>query len=136
MNKQGWNKKTLMRYALLQIPGILLAGMTLWFLHNFFGISHRLARFLFLLWLAKDALMFFFVWPAYQVNEGDGWYSLVGLQGVTRDALRPEHAEGYIRIQGVLWKARLDNGHRPIKPGTKVVVVGRQGIKLTVRSQS
>ncbi|WP_156932926.1 NfeD family protein [Desulfonatronum lacustre] len=126
----AWSRKTLLRYALFQVPGIILVGVFLWVLHALLGVSARIAWVLLLLWLVKDALMFFFVWPAYQGSEGDGWYSLVGLRGEVRRPLRPE---GYIRIRGVLWKARAEDQTAQIPPGTQVDVVGRDGIQLIVR---
>lgn len=129
-NASSWSKKTLLRYALFQIPGIILVVVVLWVLHALLGISARTAGTLLLLWLAKDALMFFFVWPAYQGSEGDGWYSLIGMRGEVRRPLRPD---GYIRIRGVLWKARAEDDTAEIPPGTQVDVVGRDGIQLIVR---
>ncbi|WP_031386186.1 NfeD family protein [Desulfonatronum thiodismutans] len=115
---------------MFQVPGIILVGIVLWVLHAFLGVSARIAWALLLLWLAKDALMFFFVWPAYQGSEGDGWYSLIGLRGEVRRPLRPD---GYIRIRGVLWKARAEDEAANVLPGTQVDVVGRDGIQLIVR---
>lgn len=132
-NKPTWTRKTLLRYAILQIPGIILVGIVLWGVHGVLGVSAGTVWGLFLLWLAKDALMFFLVWPAYQGSEGDGWYSLIGLRGEVTRPLRPE---GYIRIRGVLWKARAEDETAEIPPGTKVDVVGRDGIQLIVRPRS
>ncbi|SDB60005.1 NfeD-like C-terminal, partner-binding [Desulfonatronum thiosulfatophilum] len=129
-NQPTWDRTTVLRYALMQIPGVALVGAGLWFLHSVLGLSERSAWMLMLLWLAKDTLMFFFVWPAYQANVGDGWYSLVGLRGEVRGEMHPE---GYIRIGGVLWKAKADPKTCPIPPGTVIEVVGREGIKLIVR---
>jgi membrane protein implicated in regulation of membrane protease activity len=129
-NNPSWSRKTLLRYVLFQVPGIILVVVVLWMLHSLLGVSARIAWTLLLLWLAKDALMFFFVWPAYQGSEGDGWYSLIGLRGEVRRPLRPD---GYIRIRGVLWKARAEDEAANIPPGMQVDVVGRDGIQLIVR---
>lgn len=129
--RPGWDGATVLRYAVLQIPGILLCAMVLWIVHSVLGIiSGKLAWLVLLLWIIKDSLLFFLVWPAYQAGEGDGWYSLVGLLGEVRRELHPE---GYVRVGGVLWKAKADPGQCPIAPGTRVEVVGREGIKLLVR---
>ncbi|WP_045223079.1 NfeD family protein [Desulfonatronum thioautotrophicum] len=130
IKKPTWTRKTLLRYGMLQIPGILLIGMVLWTGYYVLGISGRTIWTLFLLWLIKDTVMFFFVWPAYQVSEGDGWYSLNGLRGEVRKPLQPE---GYIRIRGVLWKAKCEDTSAIIPAGTQVDVVGREGIVLIVR---
>jgi membrane protein implicated in regulation of membrane protease activity len=129
----NWNRKTLFRYSLIQIPGVLFAGAILWVLHNHLGLSQSMAWAILLLWLAKDVLLFFFVWPAYQGSEGDGYYSLVGLHGEVANTLNPE---GYVRIRGILWKARTEQKNKMLPTGTKVVVVGRDGIELIVRSHS
>ncbi|WP_459938008.1 NfeD family protein [Desulfonatronum parangueonense] len=129
-NQPSWDRITVLRYALMQIPGIVLVAAALWFMHGVFGLPERSAWTLLLLWLVKDSLMFFYVWPAYQGSQGDGWYSLVGMHGEVRGELHPE---GYIRIGGVLWKAKADPKSCPILPGTKIEVVGREGIKLLVR---
>mgnify|MGYP001770772156 FL=1 len=53
--------------------------------------------------------------------------SLVGERGVAVTDLNPE-GEG--RVQGIIWRAESRGG--PVKAGTRVVVVGRMGLKLIV----
>lgn len=132
LQKPTWNRKTVLRYVALQLPGIVLVSTILWGMHAVFGISERMVWALLLFWIVKDTLLFFFVWPAYQVIEGDGWYSLNGLRGEVRKPLQPE---GVIRIRGVLWKARVEDELAVIPAGTQVEIVGREGIRLIVRSR-
>ena len=53
--------------------------------------------------------------------------SLVGERGVAVTDLNPE---GEVRVQGIIWRAESRGG--PVKAGTRVVVVGRMGLKLIV----
>jgi len=131
LQKPTWNRRTVLRYTMLQLPGVVLVGMVLWGVHAISGISERMTWALLLFWIIKDTLLFFLVWPAYQVTDGDGWYSLNGLRGEVRKALQPE---GVIRIRGALWKARVENESEVIPVGTQVEIVGREGIRLIVRS--
>lgn len=129
MHAHGWRRSTLIRYALFQIPGIGLAGCAFWLLHALFGVRPMLCWTGMVLWVLKDMVLFFFVWPAYQSDQDDGPHALVGLHGVSREALHPE---GYIRLCGVLWRARSAEDV-PIPPATRVLVVARQGLTLIVR---
>jgi membrane protein implicated in regulation of membrane protease activity len=129
MQAHGWSRSTLIRYALLQLPGIGLAGCVVWILHVLFGLSLMLCWIGMGLWVLKDVVLFFFVWPAYQSGQEDGPHTLIGLHGVSREALHPE---GYIRLYGVLWRAKSVGGV-PIPPATRVLVVARQGLTLIVR---
>lgn len=129
MHSHGWHRTTLIRYALFQLPGIGLAGYTFWILHVLLGLSPILCWIGTGLWVLKDVALFFFVWPAYQSDQDEGPYALVGLHGESREALNPE---GYIRLRGVLWRAKSADGI-PIQPASRVLVVARQGLTLIVR---
>jgi membrane protein implicated in regulation of membrane protease activity len=129
MHPQGWHCSTLIKYALFQLPEIGLAGYAVWTLHVLFGLSPMLCWIGMGLWMLKDVVLFFFVWPAYQNGQDDGPHALIGQQGESREALNPE---GYIRLCGVLWQAKSAEGI-PIQPATRVQVVARQGLTLIVR---
>ncbi len=129
MHTHGWRRSTLIKYALFQLPGIGLAGCAIWILHVLFGLSLMLCWIGMGLWVLKDMTLFFFVWPAYQNGQDDGPYALIGLHGESREALNPV---GYIRLCGVLWRAKSAEGI-PIPPATRVLVVARQGLTLIVR---
>ncbi|MBM3167142.1 MAG: hypothetical protein FJZ94_06825 [Chloroflexi bacterium] len=53
--------------------------------------------------------------------------SLVGCEGVVTRSLNPE---GYVKIQGVLWKATCAEGY--LEAGTEVMVHAVDGLKLLV----
>jgi len=60
MQAHGWSRSTLIRYALLQLPGIGLAGCVVWILHVLFGLSLMLCWIGMGLWVLKDVVLFFF----------------------------------------------------------------------------
>ncbi len=55
---------------------------------------------------------------------------LIGQVGVTRSALAPK---GTVQVGGELWTARAEDDGQPIPAGTRVQVLGMDGIHLRVR---
>jgi membrane protein implicated in regulation of membrane protease activity len=53
--------------------------------------------------------------------------SLIGCEGVVTSPLNPK---GYVKVQGVLWKATCAEGY--LDDGTEVVVLEVDGLKLLV----
>lgn len=132
MHRRGWSRQALVRYILLQIPAALLAGFVLLLLHRWAGLAPWIAWLLLSLWIAKDIVLFFFVWPAYETGSDGSSHSLQGAQGIVRERLDPY---GTVRLQGQIWKARVVEGSSPVEPGERVTVLGREGLRLTVRSE-
>ncbi len=59
-----------------------------------------------------------------------GLESLIGRIGVARTDINPS---GNVQVGGELWTAELEAGAKPIPAGTRVLVIGKQGIHITVR---
>jgi membrane-bound serine protease (ClpP class) len=57
---------------------------------------------------------------------------LVDMKGMTGEAIEDMRPDGMVKIRGELWSARSVSGD--IAGGTKVVVVARNGLKLSVRT--
>jgi membrane-bound ClpP family serine protease len=115
-------------YTLLQIPAALLVALLLWWARIKAGLDLWLAWIILVAWVAKDVVLFFFLWPAYDSDHED-YYSLSGLSGT---ALEPLDPEGTVRVRGQTWKARSDLT-QTIPAGRTVRVVDRQGLTLVVR---
>jgi membrane-bound serine protease (ClpP class) len=81
-----------------------------------------------LVWAAKDAILFPFVWRSYDTWGGNRRPS-IGSQGVAETSLSPS---GYIRLHGELWRAELAEGKEPISKGETVEVKAIQGLTLFV----
>jgi membrane-bound serine protease (ClpP class) len=67
------------------------------------------------------------VWQARRAPAFVGAESLVGAAGEAREELAPE---GLVFVAGALWKALATGG--PIHAGSRVRVVGRDGLQLKV----
>lgn len=121
--------RPLLRYALLQVPGALAAGVVLFGLVRGGGLEPRTAWVLFALWVAKDAVMYRFVRRALSGgNERVGAQALLGLEGIADGPLTPR---GRVRIRGESWGACSPPG-TAIASGTRVRVLAVSGLELQV----
>ena len=82
-------------------------------------------------WLAKDVVLFPFVWRAYDPDApGTAWRgAMIGERGIATERLDPA---GYVRVRGELWKAECLGGGPPIEVGRPVRVQCREGLTLYV----
>ena len=130
MIKTGWSPRAVLKYALLQIPAALLVALVLWWVRIKTGLDLWVVWTILIIWVAKDVVLFFFLWPAYD-NEHADYYRLSGLKGTVLGRLNPE---GTIRVRGQTWKARSDPP-QSIPVGTTVRVVEQHGLTLMVRPE-
>jgi membrane protein implicated in regulation of membrane protease activity len=80
-------------------------------------------------WVLKDALMFPFVWRAYDWERPGRSRSMIGERGLAKERLAPA---GYVQIHGELWRAvKMDDGP-PIEIGQSVKIVKMDGLTLFV----
>jgi len=123
----GVTTKIVLRYTLLQIPELILLIIVLIWLDLGFILSTGI----FILWLAKDIILFFFVWQAYDwQNKG----KYINLPEGEAEAVENLHPEGYVEVQGELWRARIKENTRPVAKGEKVKICDRRGLTLIVES--
>jgi membrane-bound ClpP family serine protease len=80
--------------------------------------------------VAKDVILFPFVWSAYDWDRQGEANSMVGRQGIVKERLAPS---GLIQIRGELWKAKVVGGSPPIEKGEAVRVEEMRGLTLLVR---
>jgi membrane protein implicated in regulation of membrane protease activity len=123
-------RRTVLRYLLYQTPGwalllLILIGMGRWTDLPSWVIWVVLA-----LWLAKDAILFPFVWRAYDRDRLEGLHSLVGFEGIVEERLAPS---GYIRVHGELWQAEIVDKGRPLEKGETVRIEAVRGLTLLVQ---
>jgi membrane-bound serine protease (ClpP class) len=85
-----------------------------------------------LIWIAKDIVLFFFTWRAYDTTAARPGRSMVGTRGVTQNRLAPS---GFIHVRGELWKAEVQRGGHPIERGETVKVQDIKGLTLIVRPE-
>lgn len=119
----------LLKYALLQIPGIVFVGALLFALWRWEVTSGRTAGSLLALWVAKDVAFYPLLRRAYEPSGAHGAARLVGRTGVARRRLAPR---GYVAVGGELWLAELRDRGAALAEGMPVRVVGGRRLTLIV----
>jgi len=124
----GPDARTLLRYALMQLPGIALAISAAVIARHSFDIGNRAAFLAVALWVLKDIAMFPLVWRAYAPGPQSGPFALDGRSGIAQERLAPA---GWVRIGPELWRARAVGNF--IEAGARVQVLSLDGFCLCVK---
>ena len=83
--------------------------------------------------MAKDAILYPFVWRSYNPSDPAALpYAMQNAKGV---AIEPINPSGLVRIWGELWRAELSRGARRIEKGETVRVNARHGLTLLVEPE-
>ena len=130
MKEVDWTARILVRYILLQVPGTALLVLILIQLRNWFDLPAWSVWGLVAISVAKDVILFPFVWSAYDWDRQGEANSMVGRRGIVKERLAPS---GLIQIRGELWKAKVVGGNPPIEKGEAVRVEEMRGLTLLVR---
>lgn len=133
LNSIQWSRGLVIRYILLQVPGLLIFGAFLYGLQQWIGFSSFLFWIFVGLWICKDGCLFPFVWSAYHKDDRAEIFSMVGLQGSVSEDLNPE---GLIRVRGEIWKARIEANQPFVFKGELVKVIDQEGLMLVVQAQN
>jgi len=124
----GNKRKAAAKYVVLQLPGKVLLLLVLLLLQRWLGWSWSAIGVIVGIWVAIDALLFPFVWRAYDPTAKGDQHSMIGLRGEVKKRLAPE---GTVLVRGELWRAEAAAG-ATIEPGESVEVVAREGLTLRV----
>ena len=130
MNNRRSSARILVRYTLLQLPGLALLILILILVQQWVALPTWIFWSSIAVWVAKDAILYPFVWRAYDQDRPQGANTMVGMRGIAKDRLAPS---GYIQIRGELWNAELMEGNPPIEKGEDVRVRGVRGLTLIVQ---
>ena len=117
------------RYLLFQIPSWILAALLLGALHRWLHVSLGVVIGLFVLYVAKDFMIYPYVREAYEPHNKTGAELLIGCIGLTKQRLDPE---GYVQVKGELWRAVADPPGKPIPPGQEVRIQAVSDLTLVV----
>jgi membrane protein implicated in regulation of membrane protease activity len=131
MKKPRWSRRSVLRYALFQIPDAVLLILILAVLKHWLNSPAWIMWGLVLFWLAKDILLFPFVWRAYDSTAMSGPQSMIDRRGVAEEQLSPT---GYIRVSDELWRVEVIGG-RVIEKGETVRIRGIRGLVLLVEPE-
>jgi membrane-bound ClpP family serine protease len=124
--------RTFVRYLVFQIPGWLFLALFLGFLVEKTAFPVWITVGFFVVWVLKDFAIYPIVRQAYETNVRTGSERLIGAKGVTQETLAPK---GYIKVQGELWKARVEDHNQPIAKNTEVRVKGTDRMTLLVEEE-
>ena len=123
---------TLVKYLLFQLPGWVLAAVILSGLRYWVGIPGWVALGLFVLWVAKDLVMYPLLRTAYESGVKTGAEQLIGTRGVAQSELSPRV---YVHVRGELWQAEVKPSDDPLAPGSPVKVLAAEGMTLIVKAE-
>ena len=126
--KRGWTTRIVLRYALFQVPGVLVLVGVLLVLKPWVELPSWLCWGLVGLWILHDAVMFPFVWRSYDPQPVDN-SALVGASAVAVERLAPK---GYVQVCGERWQAELQGDAQSVDAGARVQVQGIRGLTLLV----
>lgn len=124
--------RVIVRYALFQIPALVLLILILILIRRWVHLPGWLFWGSIAVWLVKDAILFPFVWRAYDRNRFKQLEGLVGTEGIAEERLAPT---GYIRVHGELWQAEVVRADIIIEKGEPVRIRGIKGLRLQVEKR-
>jgi len=133
MNKHGWSTRVVVRYALLQLPALVLLALFLFIVRQWVDVPIWLIWSIVGLWVTKDVILFPLTWRSYDQRRLGRADSMVGLRGIAQDRLAPT---GHVEVHGELWQAEVTEGGPPIEQGEEVRVQGIRGLTLIVQPEN
>lgn len=129
MRRTRPDRRVALRYAALQIPGQVFVGLLAVAAWEWLGAPAWLAWGVPLFWVVKDALLFPFLWRAYEPDDPSAPGGLVGTTAVAEEPLAPC---GWVRVGPELWRAELVDGAIAAPRGASVRIVRVDGLVLGV----
>jgi len=109
---------------------ILLVAAVLWLLPHFFNVNIPLwgLAILMIALAIYSGVMYRFGRQTFFIRPKVAAENIIGSEGIVTRPLAPE---GYIKVQGVLWKAICNESELGV--GDEVEVVGMEGLRLIVK---
>ncbi|MFZ7110699.1 MAG: NfeD family protein [Desulfatiglandales bacterium] len=129
MKRPGVSARVVLKYSLLQIPGIVLVILILVLLQRWVTLPAWLFWTIVCVWIAKEVIFFPFVWRAYDSRGEEKGDDMIGQRGIAEQRLSPS---GYVRVRGELWHAEIRDGDVPVERGEAVKVSDIRGLTLRV----
>ena len=131
MDRRAWSAPIIVRYALYQLPALVVLILILVFVRRWVDLPGWLGWGLVALWVAKDVVLFPFTWRAYDRSgrQRVDLTQMVGALGIAEERLAPS---GFVRVRGELWHAEVEGGGPPVERGEAVRVRDIHGLRLLV----
>jgi membrane-bound ClpP family serine protease len=125
----GSRSRTIARYTLFQIPGLILLSLGLAAAVRWWDLPVLVAYGLVALWVAKDVIMYPILRVAYESGGSSGVDGIQGALGVVTQPLVPS---GYVKLGSERWKAELVSGSGTVSVGSAIRVIELRGLTLIV----
>jgi membrane protein implicated in regulation of membrane protease activity len=129
MNERKWSTRVLVKYTMLQLPGLAVLVLIMLFVLRRFELPVWLLWCSIFVWVAKDVILYPFVWRAYDQPREEDADAMIGTCCIAKERLAPS---GYVLVRGELWKAELTVGSRLVEKGERVRVRETRGLTLVV----
>jgi len=129
MKHKMWSLKVLLRYIILQLPVLILLIVLYIVSKNYESVPSLLILIFLLLWLAKDIILYPFVWKAYIPRDIKESVSMLGKKGRALTNIDPT---GSVEVRGEIWNARAVQESNSIREHETIRVVEVQGLTLMV----
>lgn len=121
------------KYALLQLPGVAIAGGLAFAIGRAFGWPDWIAAAIAGGWLMMDAALYPVLRDSYRTEPHRPGADLIGRLGLVESRIAPE---GTIGVGAERWRARVAAGQPPIEEAARVRVVEIEGLTLIVEPDS
>lgn len=122
-----------LRYILLNIPGLVAVILILIIIQRWIVLPVWLFWSVIGFWIVKDAVLFPFVWRAYDWDRPGRSRSMIGERGIAKERLAPS---GYVQVHGELWRAEKLGEESTIEKGQAVRIIKIEGLTLFVVPES
>lgn len=129
MKNRKRSSRIILRYALLQLPGLAAAIGVLFLVRHWISFPDYFGWVAIGLWITKDAVLYPLVWHAYDWDDPRHTHPMIGKRGQVKETLDPK---GLVQVGGELWSAQTEDPSRPAGEGEWVMVVGMDGLVLIV----
>jgi membrane-bound ClpP family serine protease len=131
LEEQRWTGRVILRYALFQVPEIIVLVCVLLLVETWISLPRLVFWGILALAVVKDIVLFPVVWKAYDDSPSDDSQHMAGQNGIACGRLDPE---GYVFVDGEQWRAQIESGEPPVEKGDTVTVVEVRGLTLVVRA--
>jgi membrane protein implicated in regulation of membrane protease activity len=129
MSERKWSTRVLAKYTMLQLPGLVVLVIIMLFVLRWFELPVWLFWCSVFVWVAKDVILYPFVWRAYDQPRAKDADAMIGACCVAKERMAPS---GYVLVRGEFWKAELIAGSRLVEKGERVRVRETRGLTLVV----
>jgi len=127
-----WPLRALGKYALLQVPGIVVVVAAAILARRWLGLPAWIGMIAISAWVVKDIIQFPFVWRAYDKTRPGDPFSLIGTRGIAQERLAPS---GYALVGRELWRVEVMEPDSPIEKGETLRVRETNGLTLLVERE-